>query len=118
MNGYLFSQKKTQILAVSPKVIIPVPLPFFPIPGTYRFTSRLAILEERLENRFTLLEERFERRLSEEIGKVNQRLTEEVSRLDQKISAVQANIIKWMFIFWVGQVGMITAILFAFFRVR
>jgi hypothetical protein len=94
-----------------------------------RIDGRFTALEERFENRFALLEERFERRLSEEIGKVNQRLTEEigkvnqrlteeVSRLDQKISAVQANIIKWMFIFWVGQVGMITAILFAFFRVR
>ena len=42
----------------------------------------------------TLIEEKFERRLA----------------------TVEANIIKWMFIFWVGQVGVITGILFAFFR--
>lgn len=44
------------------------------------------------------VEEKFERRLSEEIGKL------------------KAEVIKWMFIFWVGQVGVILGILFAFFK--
>ncbi len=42
----------------------------------------------------TLVEEKFERRLAE----------------------VEARLIKWMFIFWVGQIGVITGILFAFFK--
>jgi len=51
------------------------------------------------------LEEKFERRLSQEIGK-----------LDVKISETEADLIKWMCIFWVGQVGLILGILFAFFK--
>lgn len=41
----------------------------------------------------TFAEEKFERRVSEEVAKLN-----------------------WMFIFWVGQLGAILGILFAFFR--
>jgi len=44
------------------------------------------------------VEEKFERRLSEEIG------------------TLRAELIKWMFIFWVGQVGVILGILFTFFK--
>ncbi len=51
------------------------------------------------------VEEKFERRLSEE-----------VTRLDVKISEVKADLIRWMFIFWVGQLGALLGILFAFFR--
>ena len=89
--------------------------------------QRLAVGEERIENRITLLEERIERRLSEEIGRVNQRITEEIgrvnqriteetSRLEQKISAFQVNLIKWMFIFWVGQIAVMSGILFAMLK--
>ena len=84
------------------------------------------------------VEEKFERRLSEEIAGLEVRLTEKILRvetglsekisqnyneLSEKISAegkksaeYKADIIKWMFIFWVGQVGVILAILFAFFK--
>ncbi len=89
--------------------------------------QHLVVGEERIENRITLLEERIERRLSEEIGRVNQRITEEIgrvnqriteetSRLEQKISASQANLIKWMFIFWVGQIAVMSGILFAMLK--
>ena len=71
--------------------------------------------------------ERFERRLSEEIGGLELRLTEkietgdkelfkEISKLDVKISQSNSSMIKWMFIFWVGQVGVILGMLFAFFK--
>ena len=81
-----------------------------------------------------VVEERFERRVSEEGAKINMRITEEVaklraeiSKLDNRIteevaklrvevSRVQSNLIKWMFVFWLGQVGAIIGILFAFFR--
>ena len=55
--------------------------------------SQKAILE--------LAEERFEKR---------------IAQLDSKIENTKADIIKWMFIFWIGQVGTITAIIFAFFK--
>jgi len=86
----------------------------------------------------TFVEEKFEHHLSEEIGKVNeriaeervsinQRITEEVAKVNQRITdeigmvrtdmhALRADLIKWMFIFWAGQIGVILGILFAFFR--
>ncbi len=48
------------------------------------------------------------------------RLMEETTRLEMKIESVRSDLIKWMFIFWIGQfasiVGILTAILFAFFK--
>ena len=55
--------------------------------------SQLAMLE--------LAEERFEKRLAQ---------------VDAKIEKVRADLIQWMFVFWAGQVGTMTAILFAFFK--
>lgn len=57
------------------------------------------------EDILVFVEDKFERRLTEEISKVN-----------QKISESHANLIKWMFIFWIGQIGMMLGILFAFFK--
>ena len=37
-------------------------------------------------------------------------------RFEKRLAQVETSIIRWMFIFWVGQVGVITGILFAFFR--
>jgi hypothetical protein len=53
----------------------------------------------------TVVEEKFERRLIEEI-----------SKLDIKISETKADLIRWMFVFWMGQIGALLGILFAFFR--
>jgi hypothetical protein len=50
-------------------------------------------------------ESSFEKRLAEEIGSVR-----------VEIARTKSKLIRWMFIFWVGQVGTITAILFAFFQ--
>ena len=62
--------------------------------------------EERTKDRaIEGIEERFERRL-----------VEETSKLRIEIHSLRADLIRWMFIFWVGQVGTIIAILFAFFR--
>ena len=52
--------------------------------------------------------------------KFEKHLTEEITRLEKKIESTRADLIKWMFIFWIGQfasiVGILTAILFAFFK--
>ena len=45
-----------------------------------------------------------------------ERLEKRMAQLKTKIERVRADLIKWMFIFWVGQVGTITAILFTFFK--
>lgn len=73
-----------------------------------------------------VVEEKFERRLAEEISGVNHRIEQlraELkednaslrAELSEKISTSHANLIKWMFIFWVGQVVTILGILFVFF---
>ena len=72
------------------------------------------------EDVLTFVEEKFERRLSEEMAKINQRITDEVAKINQRISEeihrMRADIIKWMFIFWVGQIGVIVGLLFAFLK--
>ena len=59
-------------------------------------------------------------RMTEEMGKVNERMTEELSKVNERITAenskTRADLIKWMFIFWIGQVGALLGILFAFFK--
>mgnify|MGYP001142844104 FL=1 len=45
-----------------------------------------------------------------------QRFEKRLAQLDVKIERVRADLIKWMFIFWVGQVGVLIGILFAFFK--
>ena len=56
-----------------------------------------------------MAEDRFEKRLAQV-----------QSALETKIAESKAEIIRWMFIFWIGQfasiVGVLTAILFAFFK--
>ena len=47
--------------------------------------------------------------LREEMGEMN-------ANLLAKIAQSQADLIKWMFIFWVGQIGVLVGILFAFFK--
>ncbi|MFH1860215.1 MAG: hypothetical protein ABH870_04275 [bacterium] len=87
--------------------------------------TTLGIAEERFEKRMTQLEAKIdgvESRLEAKIDGVELRLEAKIetvkieleSRLEVKIERSQANIIKWMFIFWVGQVGTIVAIFFAF----
>lgn len=70
-----------------------------------KFENRVAQLEVKLEKRFAELETKFEKRFAQ---------------LEVKIAESRADIIRWMFIFWIGQfasiVGVLTAILFAFFR--
>jgi hypothetical protein len=48
-------------------------------------------------------ENRFEKRLTEEASKINQRLTEEMAKL-------KTSLIMWMFVFWIGQAGVVIAI--------
>ena len=75
------------------------------------------------EKEFLVTKEEFK----EEMAKVNQRITDEVAKLDKRITdevaglkveiaTTRAELIRWMFIFWVGQIGVLIGILFAFFK--
>lgn len=57
-----------------------------------------------------------DRRISEEVARLDHRITEEAGRLRVQVAQVRADLIRWMFVFWVGQVGALMGILFAFFR--
>lgn len=54
--------------------------------------------------------------LKDEISKVDKRLEQTKSELKTDIANVKADLIKWMFIFWAGQVVTIIGILIAFFK--
>jgi len=71
--------------------------------------------EKHTDSVVQIVADKFEKRLTEEISKVNERISEEISNVKEKISEAKADLIKWMFLFWIGQIGVILGILFAFF---
>ena len=60
--------------------------------------------------------QRTELALREDLHRVDQALREEIRRLDQKIEATKADLIKWTFGFWVGNVAVLSGIMFALLR--
>src|SRR5712692_6981057 len=54
--------------------------------------------------------------LSGETSKLRAELSGETSKLRAELHDLRANLIQWMFVFWIGQIGVLTGILFAFFR--
>ena len=89
--------------------VIAVPRPLREKLGEEGTDALVMLLNEAGENNkksgIEVVEERFERRLSEEMGKL---------RTD--MADLRANLVQWMFLFWIGQIGVLTGILFAFFR--
>ena len=88
-----------------------------------RFEKRMTQLEAKIDGVETRLEARIdgvETRLEARIDGVETRLEAKIDGVEAKIEAktekVRADIIMWMFIFWVGQVGTMIAIFFAFNR--
>jgi len=59
---------------------------------------------------------RSEAALREEIHRLDQDFREEIARLDQKIDATKADLIKWTFGFWIGNVALLSGIMFALIR--
>ena len=49
-------------------------------------------------------------------SRFERRLAEELAKLRAEMGAFEGRITRWMFIFWVGQIGALLGILFAFFR--
>lgn len=83
--------------------------------------------EDNKKSVIELVEERFERRPAEEIGKVRtemnegfgklrMEMVEGMSKLRTETADLRATLVQWMFLFWIGQIGVRTGILFAFFR--
>ena len=54
--------------------------------------------------------------LREEMADLRAELREEMARLRTDLARGQTEMIRWMFLFWIGQLAAILAILFTFFR--
>ena len=74
-----------------------------------------------------MAEDRFEKRLAQVQSAIETKIAEssaglkaEIAVTNTKIAESKSEMIRWMFIFWIGQfasiVGVLTAILFAFFK--
>ena len=81
-----------------------------------RLTKKISDLDVRSTEKMSDLETR----LTEKIEAGDKELADRINNVDKRLSAQisqsSANMIKWMFIFWVGQVGVILGMLFAFFK--
>ena len=78
--------------------------------------DEMIMIKSELHNEMTNL-------FSESDGKMNKiernlrtEMAEMKASLETKIAQSHADLIKWMFIFWVGQIGVMIGILFAFFK--
>ena len=81
-----------------------------------KFERRLSAEISRLEGKLSGKIADCEVRLSEKIAALDARLSEKIMASDAKTSSIKAELIKWMFIFWVGQVAVFAGIMFAFFK--
>lgn len=54
--------------------------------------------------------------IRKEVGEVKADFRKEAGELKAKISEARADNIKWMFLFWIGQVGTTLGIIFLFFK--
>ena len=56
-----------------------------------------------------IVDNKFEKRLAVEIGKLRVEMHQEMEKL-------HTSIIRWMFVFWIGQIAVILGLLFTFFK--
>lgn len=76
------------------------------------FVRLLSALEKDTSERaVALVEERFARRVSESEARLDGRITNEVGRLRVDMASFKTEIIKWMFLFWVGQLVIIAGLI-------
>jgi hypothetical protein len=54
--------------------------------------------------------------VKQDIANLEIAVKQDISNLEVKLEKTRADIIKWMFIFWAGQIGVLIAILQIFFR--
>ena len=86
--------------------------------GEEEARALLEFVEASVERKAVTKEDlqRTELTLREELRRIDQALREEIHQLDQKIEATKADLIKWTFGFWVGNVAVLSGIMFALLR--
>ncbi|MEW6482011.1 MAG: coiled-coil domain-containing protein [bacterium] len=73
--------------------------------------QEIALLEGKLEARISEVRAEFKVDLEREISKLDKRINEETSKLRVDIAQFKSELIKWMFLFWVGQLVCIAGLL-------
>ena len=68
------------------------------------FEVSFSRFDAKLEQRVAQVEAKFEQRFAQLEARLEQRLAEVKGELRAEIAAVRADLIKWMFIFWAGNV--------------
>lgn len=61
--------------------------------------------------------DRFERRLSEEVASLRVELHQGLGAIRQELATVRVEMLRWSFLFWVGQVAAMAGLLAFMFRV-
>jgi hypothetical protein len=77
--------------------------------------------EENKQSVIDIAEQRFETKLTKETSSLRSdfetKLAKEISSVREDVQKTRADLIRWMFIFWVGQIGVIIGILFTFYKI-
>lgn len=81
-----------------------------------KLETKISNTKAALENRMSEIEAGLKSQISENKAGFESQISETKGALESKISETKAELIKWMFIFWVGQVGVLIGILLAFFK--
>ncbi len=100
--------------------VIAVPRPLREKLGEEGTDALVTLINEAGENNkksvIEVVGERFERRLAEEIGKFRAEVAGEISKLRAEMHDLRASLIQWMFVFWIGQIGVLVGFLFTFLK--
>ena len=86
--------------------------------GEEEARALLEFVEASVERKAATKEDlqRTELALKGDLQRTELALREEIHRLDQKIEATKADLIKWAFGFWIGNVAVLSGIMFALLR--
>lgn len=69
-----------------------------------KWEGRLAQLDSKWGGRITQIDAKWENRIAQVDAKVEQRFAQCDAKLEQRLAEQRAELIRWMFLFWVGTV--------------
>ncbi|KWT94962.1 LA_3696 family protein [Candidatus Magnetominusculus xianensis] len=76
-----------------------------------KINERITLEIGKINERITLEIGKINERITLEIGKVNERISEETGKLHVELEKYSKENIKWMFLFWIGQLAATFAII-------
>jgi hypothetical protein len=80
------------------------------------FAEAHRIATDQLDRRMTEVSASFDRKLAEASASFDRKLAEEASKLRLDMAALKFDLLKWNFLFWIGQLAAFTAILSVMLR--